>query len=167
MKVTVTKIKTPNDSQISKMLTGAHYVDSHQVITAYLGRSALQIWLEHIASTPTWINFLMALRNKLVSTLGLKDLGDLRASDKLSQEYRVGDKVGIFTLISLSDKEVILGDDDKHLAVKISLYKDSDCGESIVISAVVHTHNIFGKIYMLFVTPVHKLIVPYMLARFR
>ncbi|OUS35574.1 hypothetical protein A9R01_06865 ['Osedax' symbiont bacterium Rs2_46_30_T18] len=167
MKARVEKITPPVDSNICKMLAGAHYVDSHRVATEYLGRSSLQIWLEHIAKTPAWINFLMSLRNKLVSTLGLKDLGDLRISDKASWEYQTGDKVGIFTLISLTDKEVILGDNDKHLEVKISLYKDSSSGESIVISAVVHTHNIFGKIYMLFVTPVHKLIVPYMLARFR
>ena len=167
MKAIVEKIQTPVDSKIYTMSAGAYYVDSHRVVTEYLGRSSLQIWLEHLSKTPAWINFLMSLRNKLVSKLGLKDLGDLRVSDKMSQEYQIGDKVGIFTLLSVNDNEVILVDNDKHLEVKISLFKDNSCGESIVISAVVHTHNIYGKIYMLFVTPVHKLIVPYMLARFR
>ncbi|EPJ44999.1 MAG: hypothetical protein OFPI_38280 [Osedax symbiont Rs2] len=167
MKATVEKIPTPVDSNIYAMSAGAYYVDSHRVATKYLGRSSLQIWLGHLSKTPAWINFFMLLRNKLVCKLGLKDLGDLRISDKISQQYQIGDRVGIFTLLSVNDTEVILGDNDKHLEVKISLYKDNSCGESIVISAVVHTHNVYGKIYMLFVTPVHKLIVPYMLARFR
>jgi hypothetical protein len=169
MKAKVNKIDIPIDSEISKNLGGAHYFDSHQVPTEYNGRSSLQIWLDHISKTPGWINLLMAARNKIVSTLGLKDLGQLGAIDihKPTQNYRIGDRIGIFTLLSITDKEVILGDSDKHLDVKISVYKDNNINESIVISTVVHNHNIVGKIYMLFVTPVHKLIVPYMLSRFR
>ena len=167
MKARVSKIDVPIGSEISKRMVGAHYVDCYQVPAEIKGRSALQIWLNHVSKTPSWVNVLMAARNIIVSALGLKNLGHLGAVNtaKSTTEYQVGDRVGIFTLLSISDQEVILGDFDRHLDVKVSVYKDNRAIGSIVISTVVHTHNLFGKLYMLFVTPIHKLIVPTMLAR--
>ncbi|WP_116899498.1 DUF2867 domain-containing protein, partial [Vibrio parahaemolyticus] len=31
---------------------------------------------------------------------------------------------------------------------------------TVHVTTVVHVHNMFGKVYMFFVAPVHKLIVP-------
>ncbi|MEH6534724.1 MAG: DUF2867 domain-containing protein, partial [Photobacterium frigidiphilum] len=99
--------------------------------------------------------------------LGLKNLGHLGAvvTAKPAGEYQIGDRVGIFTLLSISDNEVILGDADKHLDVKVSVYKESKEGNLIAISTVVHVHNLLGKVYMSIVTPVHKLIVPSSITR--
>jgi hypothetical protein len=110
----------------------------------------------------------MTLRNKTVSLFGLKDLGGMGDfnSAKPDTDYLPGDRVGIFTLISNTPDEVLLGDSDKHLDVVLSIYKtnqDSDC--SIVVTTVVHTHNLLGKAYMLPVTPLHKLIAPAVLSR--
>jgi hypothetical protein len=41
-------------------------------------------------------------------------------TDKKLSDYKVGDDVGIFTLLSVSQNEIILGDRDKHLDVKVS-----------------------------------------------
>lgn len=100
----------------------------------------------------------------------LKDLGGLRTLDpaKPDSAYLPGDRVGIFTLISNTPNEVLLGDSDKHLDVVLSIYKHrpgqaGDC--SIVVTTVVHNHNLLGKMYMLPVTPLHKLIAPAVLSR--
>lgn len=105
----------------------------------------------------------MAIRNYVVSVLGLKNLGHLGDVDthKRLDDYCVGDRVGIFTLLFLSDEEAILGDSDKHLDVKVSVYKDSDTNGGIFISTVVHRHNFLGTLYMLPVVPIHQLIVPH------
>lgn len=167
METKVKSVDVPVESEISEKLSGAHYFDSYQVPIEHKDRSALQIYLDTVAETPRWINRLMATRNNVVSALGLKNLGHLGAVEatKSTVEYHVGDRVGIFTLLSISDREVILGDSDKHLDVRVSVYKDSNKTESVVISTVVHIHNLLGRMYMLFVTPVHKLIVPAMLVR--
>jgi hypothetical protein len=104
----------------------------------------------------------MASRNKIVSMLGLKSVGHLGDIDlnKSINDYQVGDRVGIFTLLFLSDNEVILGDSDKHLDVSVSVYTQADKTHLVSISTVVHVHNFLGKLYMLFVEPMHKLIVP-------
>ncbi|HEY8706862.1 MAG TPA: DUF2867 domain-containing protein [Burkholderiaceae bacterium] len=36
---------------------------------------------------------------------------------------------------------------------------------SAAVSTVVHIHNLLGRVYMLFVAPVHRLIVPAVLGR--
>ena len=104
----------------------------------------------------------MTTRNKVVSLLGLKDLGKLaeKINEKSADEYQVGDRIGIFTLLFISDNEVILADSDKHLDVKLSVHKADNSSDVVTISTVVHVHNLLGKAYMLFVEPMHKLIVP-------
>ncbi|MBI3524076.1 MAG: DUF2867 domain-containing protein [Betaproteobacteria bacterium] len=132
------------------------------------GRSALEIYLDVVCRTPAWVNFLMATRNHIVSLFGLKNLGHLGdgTRSKPVSAYRVGDRVGIFSLLSLTDEEIILGDSDKHLDVKVSVCKlNPGARESIAISTVVHIHNLLGRVYMFFVAPVHRLIVPATLAR--
>ncbi len=166
MKSDVLKIEVPSTSEISNQLSGAHFFDSYKIPIVNSERSALDIYLEVVSKTPTWINNLMALRNKIASIVGLKNLGHLGEINpsKTANEYRVGDRVGIFSILSLSEREVILGDSDKHLNAKISVCKLNE-GENkaVAISTVVYINNTLGRIYMLFVTPMHKLIAPAML----
>ncbi len=107
----------------------------------------------------------MALRNRMVGLVGLKDLGHLGAlgAGKAASEYSVGDRVGIFSLLYLTPDEVLLGDSDKHLDVVLSVCKAPQ-GE-VSVTTVVHVHNWLGRLYMLPVTPLHKIIVRAMLKR--
>ncbi|WP_211482687.1 DUF2867 domain-containing protein [Duganella sp. CF458] len=54
------------------------------------------------------------MRNWLAGLAGLKNLGHLSAlgAVKPPSEYCIGDRVGIFSLINLSQDEVLLGDFD-------------------------------------------------------
>ncbi|MCP4324689.1 MAG: DUF2867 domain-containing protein [Alteromonadales bacterium] len=153
----------PDKSKISSYATDAYFADCFTSVIRYENQPALDIFLSISSSTPSWINFLMSIRNKIVSKLGLKNLGVLSDidHDKPAADYKVGDRVGIFVLHSNTHNEVILEDRDKHLSVKVSFYVESNGGTARVhASTVVHVNNAFGKIYMFFVAPVHKLIVP-------
>jgi hypothetical protein len=44
--------------------------------------------------------------------------------------------------------------------VQVSIYRDIEEPNLISMSTVVNVHNVFGKVYMLFVKPMHKIIVP-------
>jgi hypothetical protein len=60
------------------------------------------------------------------------------------------------------------GDLDKHLDVVLSIYKhphNQNGTQSISVTTVVQIHNLLGRIYMLPVTPLHKLIAPAILNR--
>ncbi len=168
MTLSVCKTETPSGSEIAKITSGAYYDDTYQASLAVDGRSALDIYLNMVNNTPDWVNWLMALRNRLVSIAGLKNLGQLGevAPSRSGKDYQVGDRVGIFSLLYLSDQEVILSESDKHLDVKLSIYKmDENEPNTVSISTVVHIHNALGRLYMLFVIPLHKLIAPAMLNR--
>jgi len=154
--------KIPTDSQIARVKDSAYFFDAYAFKTKSSHLTSLEIWLSHMSTVPTWINILMRTRNKMVSMLGLKDLGALGDinPNKAISDYQVGDKIGIFTLKYISDDEIILMDYDKHLDVFLSVYKVSQDSQSITISTVVHVHNWLGKVYMLVVAPLHKIIVP-------
>ncbi|SBP88511.1 conserved hypothetical protein [Thiomonas delicata] len=82
---------------------------------------------------------------------------------KTEAEYKPGDRVGIFTLIENTPDEVLLGDRDQHLEVVLSVHRavSAATGAAIItVTTIVHRPNSLGRIYMLAVAPLHKIIVP-------
>lgn len=160
----------PPASVINARLSGAYFHDCYVISVPDTTPTALSYFLTAVANTPPWVNLLMALRNKVVRFVGLKDLGGLGELNpsKLSSAYKPGDRVGIFTLISNSANEALLGDYDKHLDVVLSVYKHPSVQggvQSVSVTTVVHIHNLLGRIYMFPVTPLHRLIAPAVLNR--
>src|SRR5664279_1364364 len=102
MKTQITRIDVPAGSSISKQLEGACYFDSYEIPLEHAGRTALELYLCMISKTPSWVDFLMEIRNQVVLLFGLKNLGALGAvqKHKAASEYRIGDRIGIFTLQS-------------------------------------------------------------------
>lgn len=170
MKNLARPFSVPVESAINSRLTGAHFYDCYAIETFDSPQTALGHFLNALAHTPQWVDFLMALRNRIVQLFGLKNLGGLGALDshKLESAYLPGDRVGIFTLLSNSANEVLLCDSDKHLDVVLSVFKcpaAANGTQSLAVTTVVHVHNLLGRIYMLPVTPLHKLIAPAVLSR--
>jgi len=160
----------PAGSAINARLPGAYFYDCYTMSVPDTAPIALSYFLTAVANTPRWVNRLMALRNKIVRFVGLKDIGGLGEliPGKPASAYAPGDRVGIFKLISNSPNEALLGDSDKHLDVVLSVYTQSigqDGAQSVSVTTVVHIHNLLGRIYMLPVTPLHRLIAPAVLTR--
>jgi hypothetical protein len=149
--------EVPAGSLIGSLLPGAYFHDANA--------TALDHFLQALRHTPRWVDTLMVLRNRVVSLLGLKDLGALSRLDpaKPGSAYAVGERVGIFTLIKNTPDEVLLGDQDKHLDVTLSVHRaasPADGQVTVTVTTVVHVHNWLGRIYMLPVTPMHRIIGP-------
>lgn len=167
-KVSIQAIAVPSESQVNRDVAGAYFHDCYERPMPADAPSAMALYLAAVGRTPAWVNALMAARNRAVTLVGLKNLGALGAIDpaKPASSYRVGDRVGIFSLLYVSENEVVLGDADKHLTVKLSLCKRVVHGRhTAAVSTVVQVHKRLGKVYMFFVAPVHKVITPVMLAR--
>lgn len=171
----VRETQVPAGTSIHATLPGAHFFDAYTVADPRPATSALQTWLNVVARSPRWTQHLLALRNRLVQLVGLKDVGQLHdmhppasgGSPRHARSYRVGDQVGIFLIRHLSDTEVVMGQDDKHLDVQVSLTKHPhvDGTAMVVVSTVVHIHNTLGHAYMAVITPFHRQIVRAMLNR--
>ncbi len=158
----------PSDSQVAQALPGADFADCYQFDDLWHNKTAFETYLTLMSRTPRWMDALMALRNRAVRLVGLKHLGNVSAAARSprASDYRIGDRVGIFSLKYVQDNEVIVFDDDKHLHVQLSLLKHTVNGEAKVsLSTVVHNHNRLGRLYMAVVGPVHGFIVPRMLAQ--
>jgi len=155
-------------SVLRAQLPGASFVHACQAHTRRNGRSALQAYRDVAATIPGWFDGLMALRNRGMRLLGMKDLGSLRAVQDTAAP-RPGQRLGIFTLQSLDEDAIVLEDNDRHLRVQLALQWQ---GDVLQVATVVHTYNAFGRVYMAFgrvymlpVAPVHRWIVPHLLKK--
>lgn len=74
---TISAIDVPPHSEIFRHLDGADFYDCDEKAIKPTSQSALQLYLQVVAGTPSWINTLMALRNRVVRLVGLKNLGGL------------------------------------------------------------------------------------------
>jgi Protein of unknown function (DUF2867) len=163
MKNTPTASTAPQGSHIDSRLPGAYFHDAWAIQAAVPGLDALDQFLRVAKKTPAWIDRLMRIRNHVVGWFGLKNLGNIAQIDpnKKASDYQAGDRVGIFTLISNSANEVLLSDSDQHLNVVVSVHKQADSAHqsaTVTVTTVVHVHNWLGRLYMIPVTPAHKVI---------
>ena len=71
----------------------------------------------------------------------------------------VGARVGIFTIRSLNEKEVLLEIVDTHLDVILSVYREGEPSPKVMVITTVSNHNMLGWLYVLPVAPLHKVIV--------
>jgi hypothetical protein len=157
------KSTAPINSKAAALLPGAYFHDAWAISAALPELDALEQFLRVARRTPRWIDALMNLRNRVVGFFGLKNLGEIASVDvsKTSSDYSVGDRVGIFTLIEKTEHEALLGDDDKHLSVVVSVHKtpaSHDKDVVVTVTTIVHIKNWFGRLYMVPVAPAHRVI---------
>jgi Protein of unknown function (DUF2867) len=169
MKHTPREAEVPLNSRAAELLEGASFCDAWQVNSGRVDRSALEHFLAAAEKTPRWVNTAMGARNRVVQLFGLKNLGALDNLERTREPrtYKPGDRVGIFTLFENSFDEVLLGDRDKHLNVVLSVHRKLLPGGTAVevtLTTVVHVKNLLGRLYMLPVTPAHRIIAPAVLA---
>ncbi|WP_066338800.1 DUF2867 domain-containing protein [Azohydromonas lata] len=158
---------TPTFSALHSSLCSAYFHDCYALTLPPDSRTPLELYLDLVSRTPGWIDFFMNLRNKFVARLGLKNVGVLSGINRSrpGHAYRIGDQAGIFKLLEIHENEVILGETDKHLDVKVSMARKNEVGRTVVyVSTVVRVHNALGRVYMFFVTPAHRIIAPSTLA---
>lgn len=164
MTPTITVTDIPAGSALRAGLERADFWDAYEAPLRDPALTPLEIALKSFGTTPGWVSALMALRNGLVRLVGLKSVGAIRvAGGKPAAAYRVGDRLGIFTIRAMDDHEILMGIDDRHLNVQVSIVKPMvQSGEGApryVVSTMVHIHNALGRLYMLPVGRIHPLVV--------
>lgn len=72
--------------------------------------------------------------------------------------------MGVFEVFSKTEKEVVLGENDKHLDFRFSLFLEPDGQTKHFFISTVDTYNHWsGRLYFLVVKHFHRMIVPTML----
>jgi hypothetical protein len=156
----------PSGTGIGAYRVGADFADAWAAPLADASLSPTEIFLRTVRATPAWVASAMAVRNRLVRLVGLKDVGPMRrARDRPAEAYRPGDRLGIFTVLETSDTELLMGIDDRHLDVRVSVLKSA--AGTYVVATAVRIHNRLGRLYMAPVGRVHPLVVRAMMRRAR
>jgi len=163
MKTQPTEAVAPTGSKIQQLVPGSYFHDSWSIEAAEPNLDPLSQFIRVAKSPPWWMDEAMKLRNRIVSLLGIKNLGALSDVSALMRatDYKPGDRVGIFTLLSTSETEVLLGDSDKHLDVVVSVHRQpmEQAAQAVVtVTTVVRVHNWLGRLYMVPVRPAHRVI---------
>jgi hypothetical protein len=106
-----------------------------------------------------WISSLIAVRDALVASFGLKTAKHLAS---LEAEGVAG-RLNIFKIYSKSPTEVVMGEDDKHLDFRLSVLCSGQSSPGakrhLTLSTVVHCHNGLGRLYICLIAPFHRLVV--------
>ncbi len=162
MKTVGTKI--PQDSVLNISGKKYDYQDSFKgAINASHIISPTEVGKAFFTSAPEWVEKMMGMRNRIVSIFGLKtaNKNTLSRKEQLDNfKCEPNEQLGLFKVFSKTEKEVVLGEDDKHLDFRVSLYLEAS---SLTITTTVVFNNWYGRIYFLPVQPFHRFIVPAML----
>ena len=162
MNIAVRAVALPPGASIAPLYPGSNLADAYAVDLPTA--RARELDMESLArqllgSQPGWARKLMVLRDAIVARFGIQTAKQLGA--------KPGKRIGIFRIYSVSDDEIILGEDDSHLDFRLSVLRNRDAGRhgSVTVSSVVHCHNWVGRAYIMLIRPFHKLIVRHSLAR--
>ncbi len=139
-------------------LPAADWADSYCVCIDRNDLVPMDVASELIGRAPRWVGALLKIRNWIVGVFGLKSA---------ELELTGQDKIGGFPVIDHDGERVLLGFDDKHLDFRIIVtVEPEDAGhQQVSLTTLVKRHNLFGRIYILVITPFHKLIVKTFLKR--
>jgi len=167
----VHKTSLPKNSILNTYYREYNYVDSFQGVLndAHSKFTSADIGKAFFSSGPKWVGKLFTLRNKIVSIFGLKTSGDIDNRERQLANFKCepGEQLGLFKVFAKTENEVILGEDDKHLNFRVSLFFEQQTNGSekkeLTITTTVEFNNWFGRFYFMPVRPFHKLIVPTML----
>ncbi len=163
---TVTAVALPAGSAITHVYPSVNLADAFAVrlpAGASSDPDALARFL--FLHQPAWVGSLMKLRDLLVAGFGLKTgkhLASLAGSAKAQ-------RLGIFKVYSLSESEIIVGEDDKHLDFRVSVFCEPaaapEASRQLVVSTVVRCHNRLGRAYIFLIAPFHRAVVKASLGR--
>jgi hypothetical protein len=139
----------PENSMVQTGFGTVDYCDSCRIMKP-TGDSVEQI-VARLFQFPKWVNGLMLLRHWIVGPFGLK-------TERETKPDR------IFPIIARTENEIIMGIDDRHLNFRVSVLLDRE-KSYIYTTTLVHYNNGWGKVYFLFVRPLHKVIVHSLMRR--
>lgn len=109
---------------------------------------------------------LLALRDLVVQPFGVKTTRNvLEQTDghqrlgHLGQPLSPGDYLSFFQVQAVYADEIILGEDDRHLDFRASVFRPEDENGTAYLGTWVRCRNTFGKLYLSGIMPFHRHIV--------
>jgi len=139
------------DVDRDSVLPGAQFADAFRVTVADADLDARSAAERIFSRNPRWVDALLRLRHMIVAPFGLKTSG--------VGEPNAHGMVGIFPILSETPGRLIAGFDDHHLDFRVVVdVAPAGTGRDVTATTLVLTHNRFGRAYLAFIMPFHRLI---------
>ncbi len=116
--------------------------------------TVLEAWNIMTAESGLVMRLAFRTRDAISSLFGVKRIGGFSGAKRAT--VQVGERLDFFLVEQSTPDLLVLTERDRHLDVMICL---SITDRVLMVTSSVVTHNVFGRIYMLLVGPMHKLIV--------
>jgi hypothetical protein len=155
----VRSVALPEASRVTRCYARTHLADAFAV---RLPDDAIddpeQLARFVFAQQPPWIAALMRVRDALVAGFGIKTSHQLKNVPPAQRARRIQ----IFRIYETHAHEILLGEDDKHLDFRLSVLTTTQAaasGRQLILSTVVHCHNLLGRSYLRVIAPFHRRVV--------
>lgn len=151
------EVPVPSDSVLAPLYVGADLLDAFAIHLPADASDDLEVLARTAFERPAWwIRALIRLRDAVMSTVGVKSSGAIGAAAAAR-----GSVIGFFPLLSKSAREMVVGEDDRHLDFRAAILQRTDAagGRELVVVTVVHCHNRLGRTYLAVIAPFHRTIL--------
>ncbi len=152
----VTEVELPPDSLIARAFDRVDYADAFHIALPVDDRGVDDVLRASFAAMPGWMSGLLRARDAAMRPFGLRPAGG--AGARVPERFEVGDAMGLFRVHARSEREIVVGEDDRHLDFRASFLRESE--RDLVVSTVVAYRNALGRAYFAVVGPGHRVIVP-------
>jgi hypothetical protein len=157
--MSVIECELPPSSMLDRdLIARCYFHDSHRVRLSRTDLGMTDIFFGVFGHQPWWIKLMLVARNAVADLAGLEvpTVAEIMKPE-VRGAYRVGEKIGPWPIFFIDENEIVTGRDNKHLDFRLSVLKAADGAASdIVVSTICTVHNLFGKIYLFFVVPLHR-----------
>ncbi len=156
----VREVAPPAESGVASWFETADLADAFAVPidAADVAKRMDSLARSTLADPAPWIRLLLGVRDRLVAGFGVKTTEKVRRAAIADKAERVD----FFRILVRSDRELILGENDRHLDFRLSLLlraRPDGSGDELVATSVVRCHNALGRVYLALIAPFHRLVV--------
>lgn len=142
----------------AKSVETAYFSDSYRIPLRSSDTAMTTLFFGIFGHHPLWMKGLLIVRNRIAALCGLDvptDAAILRPVPKA--HYRVGEPIGPWPIFNLTENELIVGRDNKHLDFRLSIMRETTGqGTVATVSTICNVHNLFGRLYLRLIIPFHK-----------
>lgn len=165
-KYPVRAVALPAESDIAHLFAGAHLADAFAITLPAGVSQDTEVLARAVFGHPApWFRALLACRDAIVGPFGVKTSAQIRHAMKGDGSAT---HIDFFPIVARRAHELVVGEDDRHLDFRASVLQRACAdgeGRELVATTAVHCHNLFGRAYLLAISPFHRLVLRSSLAR--
>ncbi|HTF80502.1 MAG TPA: DUF2867 domain-containing protein [Cytophagales bacterium] len=151
--------RIPHTTAITNALVRTDFADTFA--TTNHSQTMEEVFRLVFGAIPPWLKTLLRVRQSIAHWFG----SAVDVTQRQELQFKEGAALGFFKILHIAEKEILMGVDDTHLNVRISLYDSAEPLNNIKFTTMVQCNNFKGRLYMFLIKPFHKMAAKAMLSR--